>query len=400
MLGLGFRLCHATPGWGVGVCVYLCARSACIPPLLAWLGGVGVCILGCKFGLRPASPGLVVVVCVWLCASSAFTPPLLAGVCALGVSAWAQVLAAPRHSWLGCWGVCVFVCTLRLYAATPGWVVRCVCVLGLRFLLRLATPGLGVAVCVCLCARSACTRNSWLGRAVWPCVLGLGFQLRPATPCWGVGVCVCLCARSACAPPILAGVCGVWVCAWARVPATPRHSWLGCLGPRVFVCALLMYPATPGWGVRCGCVCFRSGFGCPTPLLAGLLGCVCRCAPSACTPPFLAGFTGVWLWCCLAPVPVPWFVAGYARCPGLRHQVTVVPWLWPAACHSGVPRGPALVRRALSRPFAVCAPVGFPDAVVPFPIPGACATRLIWRLRGARGGRPRTGLLVPTAGRC
>ena len=34
--------------------------------------------------------------------------------------AWAQVLAAPCHSWLEWWGVCVFVCTLRLYRATPG----------------------------------------------------------------------------------------------------------------------------------------------------------------------------------------------------------------------------------------------------------------------------------------
>ena len=43
----------------------------------------------------------------------------------------------------------------------------------------------------------------------------------------------------------------------------------------MFVCALRLYPATPGWGVRCGCVCFGSGFGCAPPLLAGVLGCVC-----------------------------------------------------------------------------------------------------------------------------
>ena len=28
VLRLGFRLCAATPGWGIGVCVCLCARSA------------------------------------------------------------------------------------------------------------------------------------------------------------------------------------------------------------------------------------------------------------------------------------------------------------------------------------------------------------------------------------
>ena len=33
---------------------------------------------------------------------------------------WVRVSAAPRHSWLGCWGVCVLVCALRLYPATPG----------------------------------------------------------------------------------------------------------------------------------------------------------------------------------------------------------------------------------------------------------------------------------------
>ena len=165
-------------------------------------------------------------------------------------------LLVPRHSWLGC----------------AVWV----CVLGLWFPLRPAPPGWGVGVCVCLCACSACTppllagvcsvggctwalvsaacRHSWLG-------------------CWGV--CVCLCARSACTPPLLAGVCGVGVCAWAWVSAAPRHSWLGRRGVCVFVCALRLYPATPSWGVWCGCVCLGSGLGCAQPLLAGVSGCVC-----------------------------------------------------------------------------------------------------------------------------
>ena len=54
-------------------------------------------------------------------ATTACTPPLLAGVCGVGVCAWAWVSAAPRHSWSGCWGVCVLVCVLLLYPATPGW---------------------------------------------------------------------------------------------------------------------------------------------------------------------------------------------------------------------------------------------------------------------------------------
>ena len=106
-------------------------------------------------------------------------------------------------------------------------------------------------------------------------MVGFRFRLRPATPGWGVGVCVCLCARSACTPPLLAGACGVGVCAWARVSVAPRLSCLGCWGAFVFVGALYLYPATPGWGVRWGRVCLGSGFGCTAPLLAGVLGCVC-----------------------------------------------------------------------------------------------------------------------------
>ena len=315
-----------------------------------------------------------------------------------------------------------------------------------------ATPLLaGVLGCVCVCVRAPVVpRRSWLGFAVWLCVLvlGLGFRLRPATPGWGVRVCVCLCARSACTPPILARVRGVCVCAWARFSAAPRHSWVRCWGVCVFLCALCLYPATPGWGVRCACVCFGSGlaaprhswlgcwgmcvfvcalrsypatpgwgvrrgyvclgsgFGCAPPLLAGVLGCVCWCAPSACTPPFLAGSCGVWVGCCLAPVLVMWFVEGCAPLPRFAAPAcrcclapVCVPCLYQAAFLSGVPRGPALLGCASSGPVVLSAPVGFPDAVVPFRNQ-ACASGFTWQLRGARGGRARTGLFVPAAGRC
>ena len=75
-----------------------------------------------------------------------------------------------------------------------------------------------------------------------------------------------------------------------------------------------------------------------------------------------------------------------------------VPWLWPAACLSSLPRGPALVRSSPSGPVALGAPVDFPDAVVPFPTRGAFASGFTGRLRGARGGWPRTGLIVPATG--
>ena len=116
-------------------------------------------------------------------------------------------------------------------------------------------------------------RQSWLGP--WVVCLGTGFGFAPAFLAWFCGVCRCawvwactppflagflgcvlLCARSACTPPLLAGVCGVGVCSWARVSAAPCHSWLGGWGTCVFVCAFRLYPTTPGWGLRCGCVCF------------------------------------------------------------------------------------------------------------------------------------------------
>ena len=59
---------------------------------------------------------------------------------------------------------------------------------------------------------------------------------------------------------------------------------------------------------------------------------------------------------------------------------------------------PHVVRRALSGPVALSAPVGFPDAVVPFPTQGACAPGFTGRLRGVRGDQPSTGLIVPAAG--
>ena len=284
VFGPGFRLHPATPGWAVGLCVCWFGRSTCSH---SWLGcAVWVRVFGLGFRLRAATPCWGVGVCVCWCAYSSCTPPLLAGVCGLGVCAWTRVSAAPRHSWLGCWAMCVLVCALRLHPATPDW------------------------------------------GAVWACVFGLGFRLRPATPGWGFGVCVCWCACCSCTPPLLAGVCGLGVCARAPVSAAPRHSWLGCWAVCVLLCALRLHPATPGRGPRRGFVCSGSGFGCAPPLLAGLWGCGCVCSGSGfgCAPPLLAGFCGLWVGCCLAPVRVPWFVACCARSPGFWHAAAVAAW--------------------------------------------------------------------------
>ena len=94
---------------------------------------------------------------------------------------------------------------------------------------------------------------------------------------------------------------------------------------------------------------------------------------------------------------LPGFAAPGGRC-GLAP--VLVPSLLRAACLSGQPRGSSLVRRASSGPVALGALVGFSVAVVPFPIPGAVAPAFTGWLRGARRGRPRTGLFVPAPGPC
>ena len=292
--------CSLTPGlwisFGRATCM---ARAASVPGL--WRLGFLTVVWHLCLGLRCA------------CA-----PPLLAGLCGVGVCAWAPVSAAPCHSWLGCCGRFVLVCPLRLYPATPGWGVGCGCVcLGSGF--GCAKPLLaGVLGCVCLdsgfgcapsllsgvlvcvCARVPAPlvpRHSWPGCAALMSVLGFGYPLRPADPGWGIRVCVCLSARSACTSPFLAGLCGVCVCAWARVSAAPRHSWLGCWGVCVFVCALRLYHANPGSGVRCGCGFLGSGFGCPPPLLAGVLGCMCACVCALLVP--LHSWLACAVWVCV-----------------------------------------------------------------------------------------------------
>ena len=98
---------------------------------------------------------------------------------------------------------------------------------------------------------------------------------------------------------------------------------------------------------------------------------------------------------CVVCVP-PGFAAPASRC---SFAPVLVPWLWPATCLCGVPYGPAWC--AAPRPvrlFSVLR-LAFPSRLW-LPPTGAFASAFTWRPRGARGGRPGTGLMLPAAGPC
>ena len=117
--------CSLTPGLRISFGRVTCmARAVSVPGpwTLGFLLLCGACVwlwvvLGFGFRLRPTTPDWGVGVCVCSCARSACTPPLLAGVCGVGGRVWARVSAASQHSWLGWWGVCVLVCVIPLYPA-------------------------------------------------------------------------------------------------------------------------------------------------------------------------------------------------------------------------------------------------------------------------------------------
>ena len=193
--------------------------------------------------------------------------------------------------------------------------------------------------------------------------VGFGFGFQPAFLAGVLGS-VCFCAAAACTPPILAEVCRVGVCLWARVSAAPRHSWLRCWG--VFVCMRVPPVLRHSWLAFVVC-----GFGVAWHLSPchGLLRVV-----------FPLRVCGTRWLLMLGTCPCVLVVAG-----GLP--------LWRASW-------PRVVRCASSGPVSLNAPVGFPDTPVPFPGTGAFPPGFTGLLRGARGGRPRTGIVVPAAGRC
>ena len=390
--------CPAIPGWAVGVCGLVCVLRL-YPAILGW--GSWCVGVGWSFGFHSANPGWGVAACVFVCGLRlylAFPGSAVRCGCARLGSGFQLCLAIPG------WGVglCVLVCAQRLYPANPGSGVQCRCVPGLKFRLRPAIPGWVVGLCVLVCALRLYPANpGWGVRSACVC-LGSGFGCAPQFLA-GVLGCVFRCVRSACTPPILAGPCDVGVCAWARISAAPRHSWLGCCGvccwvlappvprqswlgcavlvcvlglglqlrpaiPRwgvwlcVLVCALCLCPAYPGWGVQYGCMCLGSVFGCTPPFLAGVLGCVCLCVRSACIPPVLPWVCGVgvfawirasavllhsWLGC-----PVVCFAVYAPPVPGLPSPGCA---LWVCALGLGSRLHPAIPGWGIGLSVLVCA---------------------------------------------
>ena len=167
--------------------------------------------------------------------------------------------------------------------------------------------------------------------------------------------------------------------AWSAPDAPVLRLWSpGCsLASHPLRCFFPALPASPP-------LCFSSGPWCPQAARVRLGG---RPMPGWVLLGTAFRAMVVCVWCALSEFAAP----GGPCClaPGQK------PWLSPAACLSGVPRGPALVRRASSGPVALGAPVGFPVALVPSPTRGFTG-----RLRGASGGRPRTRLLVGAVGHC
>ena len=228
--------------------------------------------------------------------------------------------------------MCVCLCARSACSpASTGCGVRCGCVCWGSGLGRAPPLLAGVFGCVCVCVRAPILlRHSWLGCAVWVCVLGLGFRLLPATPGSGVRCgCVFLGSGLGCAPPLLARVL-VCVCVCVGAPLVPHHSWLACA---LWVCVLglglRLLLATPGWGVRCACVFLGSGLGCAPPLLAGVLGCVCVFMGAPLVPHHSGLRCAVWV-CVLG--------LGFRLRPATPGWAACVCWVSPGTCYCAVVR--------------------------------------------------------------
>ena len=211
--------CLSAPAMDTGFLIVV--WRLCLHPGCAWV----------RVSVTPPALAGVFAGCFWVrVVVSPLHSPLGFVVFAVGLGFW----PAPHHSWLGCWGVCAFVCAPRLYPAIPGWGVRC--------------------GRMCWARVSAVSRLPWLG-------------------CWGV----CVFVRVPRLHPAIPGGVGR-VCLGLGFVCSAVFSWLGCWGAWPLVCVLSvsrhLLGEACGVGV-CGC-CLRWGLFPPLPfgiLLQGGLSC-------------------------------------------------------------------------------------------------------------------------------
>ena len=305
------------------VVVVLC-RAGVVRGVLAWYAGAVVVVVWCGAcgwvvcGVSAWYTGAMVVVvwcgaCGWVAwPAGAVVVVVWSGACAraaCGVSAWSAgamvvVVLCGACVWVAC-GVSAW------YAGAVVVVVWCG-----------ACGWVERAVSACCCVAPRCVPRALPAPALCRCVC---FGFVPALWC----------------APLLFLSLFVW-CA-SVVPAPRGCVFVFCLllfvwlrlvaGPVVVFVSLRLGPSFRCFGVVSVCpACSRARSG------------PCALAFSVVRASWVCGTR----WpCCLAPGRVP--------------------WLWPAACLSGVPCGPALVRRVSSGPGTLGAPVGFPIAVVPSP---------------------------------
>ena len=316
---------HLTP-------VHQCARSVCcFACAVSWatrllLTGVPaqfvVLCLQCPGPLGSCSPvrplGALTCVCVVL----GNVAPVHRCACSVCCAACALSLAP----WLLFTGVNPPCVVLRVRCPGPLGSCSPLCSIGV---LCCVCGVLGHLAPVHRCARSICSVACVVSWATWLLFTGVPARcvvLRVRHPC--PLALVHRCARSVC--------CVGFAVSWATwllftgVLARCVVLWVACAVLHVRGVAAgrtLVHPDGGFFVAGRGWVCCRART-CPTGRRLALLGTFSR-AMVRCVLGALSGFAAPGGRCCLAPVRVP--------------------WLWPAACLSGVPRGPPCC--AAPRPF-------------------------------------------------
>ena len=356
-----FSLCsvlgHLAPvHWcAPSLCCFACALSGA-----TWLLFTGV----------PARCVALRVQCPWRLGSCSPVCPLSAlPVCAVSWTTWLLFTGVPA------WCVLLLVrCPRPLGSWSP------VCALGALFCLCSVLGHLvPVQLCACLvcCVACAVSRATWLLFTGVParCVVvrvrcpgppGLCSPVRsPGVLCGVLGhlAPVHRCARSVC--------CAVGCVCGASLRGAHSSIWTAAIRSRQGLGTLRAHTRPSGQRLFCS----RQGLG---------------SLPGAHTSVRTAAGVAWHLSSCRGSLRV---VRALRVC-GTRRPLLLGTCPCALVVAGGVPlwraSWPRVVRRASSSPVALGAPVGFPNAVVPFPTPGACAPGFIGWLRGARGGRPRT----------